>query len=413
MRKVYVQLGRVGDICNILPFLWTEAQKGQKPALMVAAEFAPLLDGVSYVEPIIHNGPHYEIAKACQKVSDAADIPCCCQVNGPMDQVREWTYKPSGIGVGTKDSFQKESWFVAGKMKEWDDQPPLKFDRRDTAREQALLTSIPRRPGRRSKDEKLILVNTQSISSPFPYVDLLWELLRLKLTPGYRLLDLKTVKADRFYDLLALYEKAHCLISVDSAPLHLARALPKLPVIALTQDRPLLWNGSAFQPNWVWCSRYRDWPKRALEMFSRIECGPEFLNPHIIRPLHYDLGMFGRDSQNTLKDQNRVPYLRDYLRASIRRGTENVIVARQELRLGLIPPEPCYAYRMNRNGKGDTFHPVADMFSAPRDWWKQRLPEIPDLLMGKDYWWSEALRVLFQKHGAKDVTGVCYRESKK
>jgi len=74
--------------------------------------------------------------------------------------------------------------------------------------------------------------------------------------------------------------------------------------------------------------------------------------------------------------------------------------------------DPCFAYRMTRNGEGDTFSPIADFFCAEKQWWKAHLTEIPDFLFGSDYQWSEALRVMFTKYGAKDVTGVCYREAK-
>ena len=82
-----MQLGRLGDILNILPMLWKDAQGGVKPKLMVAAEYASVLEAVSYVEPIIYNGPHYEIAKAVEqaKAIEGAGVRCL-QVNGPPEE---------------------------------------------------------------------------------------------------------------------------------------------------------------------------------------------------------------------------------------------------------------------------------------------------------------------------------------
>ena len=167
------------------------------------------------------------------------------QVIGDCDTVAEITYL-AGQECARMTSFVKEYWRLAGKMPLWDSVLPLVFDRRDKEREKALISTVlPRKLGRQpAKPDKILLVATGGTSSPFPYVELLWTLLRLNFTKGWRIVDLSGVQAHRFYDLLALYERAHCLVATDSAPLHLARACPTLPVMALTNDRPLLWNGS-------------------------------------------------------------------------------------------------------------------------------------------------------------------------
>ena len=88
--NLYVQLGRAGDILNILPLLWDDYRKAsEKPGLMVAAEFAPLLEGVSYVEPVIWKGPHFEIAKAVAHAKTLCPNVVCTQVNGPIDEILE------------------------------------------------------------------------------------------------------------------------------------------------------------------------------------------------------------------------------------------------------------------------------------------------------------------------------------
>ena len=62
-----------------------------------------------------------------------------------------------------------------------------------------------------------------------------------------------------------------------------------------------------------------------------------------------------------------------------------------------------FAYRLSEAG----FAPIADLFCAKKTWWKERLSEMPDFLYGKDHYWSEGLRVMFNKYHASDVTGVC------
>ena len=157
--KLHVQLGRIGDILNILPLC-----NGSR--LMVAKEFAPLLEGVSYVEPVIYDGPHYEIAKAMEFAKSVSKDVVCSQVNGPLPQVLEHVYKPAGRVGAIKTSYQKESWGVAGRIDEWDSLLPLVFDRRNEEREEKLL----RDNGFMSKKQKpVILLSLKSHSSPFPF----------------------------------------------------------------------------------------------------------------------------------------------------------------------------------------------------------------------------------------------------
>jgi hypothetical protein len=207
-------------------------------------------------------------------------------------------------------------------------------------------------------------------------------------------------------------------------------------VIALTNDRPLLWNGSAWQPSWAWCCRYHDFADRAVQMLDAIETCSHEISPSFVQvwnsyePAKHpkvfavnDLpifpGMCGRDSGNTIKDPKRVPYLKDCLRMGMQRvrDDQHVCLTRPETRIApsavLETTDAYFAYRLTRNSNGDTFAPIGDLFCARKSWWKAHLDEIPDLLFGGDYAWSECLRVLFQKYGGKDVTGICYREEKK
>lgn len=428
MTKLYVQLGRHGDILAVLPFLHDDFRKtGVKPRLMIAAECAPLLDGVTYVDRVIYEGPHYEIEKAVTLARTMADTVVCTQVNGHPLQVREFTYKPTGSESARATSFEKEMWRVAGKLSQWDDCLPLVIDQRDTDREAALLDKYL--PPKKGKQKPLMLLALKSNSSPFPYADLLRELVTLKFQHQYRILELP--QAERIYDLLALYEKAELLIAVDSAPLHLAWATPGLPVFALAQDRPILWNGSPWRTNHMWYCRYRDWPARATEMLSAIErprvTGGDFVtvwNAYEDRT-HYRVGpavlpvyrgMCGRDSGNTLKDEFRHPYLKDVLRMAMQRaGSDDVQINLTRSNTSISPEvskltPPYWAYRLEKTKDGEAFKPVADLFCATRGWWKSALPEIPDFVLDEGHLWSQGLWAFFKSKGARDETGVCMRK---
>lgn len=421
--KLYVQLGRAGDIMSILPLLWRDAQTGQKSRLMVASEFAGLLDGISYVDPVIYDGPHYELDKAVNLARQKSKEVVVTQFNGPREVIDAVTrsQKP-----GQATSFEKDMWRVTGRLKEWDDCLPLTFDRRDAGREQELVRSVKLHLKGKWPSKPLLLLALKSNSSPFPYAELLWNLVTLKFGKTWRILELP--QAERIYDLLALYEKATLLIAVDSAPLHLAWACRKLPVFALTQDRPMLWHGSSWRPNHWWHCRYHDFPERAVEMMTAVESvrkkKPEgnFVtvfnvgnNGHLyeLAPQYLPVyeGMCGRDSAAMLQDGGRSPYVRDVLRMAMQRAPSDdteIILTRPHVSLPASSfSGPSWAYRMRRTADGPQFEPIADLFAAPKRWWKEALMDMPDLVLNQDHFWSECLRVLFQKQGATDATGVC------
>jgi predicted GH43/DUF377 family glycosyl hydrolase len=413
MPKTYVQLGRLGDILCLLPLLYQDSLKGERPRLVVAREYASVLEGCSYVEPVVYEGPHYEIAKACQSVEEHQ----CTQVNGPVEQVRDYTYKPAGLEHAVTTSFVKEMWRVAGRLNEWDQVHPLVFNNRDEAREKDLLRSAGL--VRRGKQKPLMLVALEGNSSKFKHAELLLELIQGRFGSTWNIMPLP--KAERFYDLLALYQTARLLISIDSAPLHLARATPDLPVVALVNDTPALWNGSPWMPNHIFYCRYGDFADRAKLMLSAIDHGMtisrdvqwvfnaveegENYGPHLFPIV---AGMGGRDA-TMIGDKKRYPFLKDCLRMALQRSRGGFIcLTRPRVKLvdGVIEHDLCYAYRIE-NG---TYSPVVDFFSAPRQWWADRLEDIPHFIFGTDHNWSHVLLQIFKQHQAVDITGKVFRE---
>ena len=439
MSKTYIQLGKIGDILNILPLLYADAQKGQRNRLMVAKDYASILEGCSYLEPVIFPGKHWEIGNAVEQAKKLGDW-VCTQVNGPREAVAEFVWKPAGVTANTAPSFNQDSWRMAGRLNDWLKNLPLVFDKRDPKLESEVLKK------HFNQDKKNILLNTGSVSSPFPYRKLLAEILQFA-GDQYHVIDLGTVTALRFFDLLSLYEKAYCLITVDSAPLHLARAVPALPVFAITNDSPKLWNGSAWLPQHLWYCRYQDFPNRACEMLTKLFClkyrayaDAKFFHvwneyekagatpmeqPQIVRLPIYP-GSCGRDSANTIADPVRNPYLRDVLQMAMQRArnpSDIICLTRPDTVLHhplhkehsefvqyVAENCPCYAYRWTlKPDRTYTYQPIIDAFAATREWWKARLKEIPEMVLNADFFWSHGLWAVFRKHGAKDVTGICER----
>lgn len=431
--KTYIQLGRMGDILNVLPLLYADAQRGEKQALMVAKEFAGLLDGISYVDPVVFDGRDFDIGGGVLMAEKLGRPWVCTQVQGPREACEQFVWGPAHMTGGMTPSFQQEAYRACGRLKEWNDDLPLVFDRRNPEREAELLERVfPRRPGKR---KKFILVNAEGISSPFQHKKLLWGLLELAFGKAFDLIDLSKLRLPHFHDLLALYERAHCLVTIDTGTIHLARACPTLPVVALISDKPQLWNGSAWQPQHIFYCRYGDFPDRAMQMVKAIENVESFKpkglfvwtwNAYEGKTNEYpvdgktpiELGSCGRDSQNTLGDEKRFPYLKDALRMALRRTVPvgTLCLTRPETQwdgkclAASAQLKPCYAYRIERNGHGDMFHPVIDLLCARKEFWLEHMKEIPDLILGNDWYWSHVLWALFRKYGAVDVTGCCWRE---
>ena len=390
MSKLYIQLGKAGDILNLLPVLYMDAQAGQRSSMLVSKQYAPIFDGVSYCAGIPFDGEPWELERAVteSRAKGWTEI-LSTQVIGPVEMVKKYTYEPVGLTHAVTTSYQKESWRIAGRLHAWDSLPPLLFDKRDAKREAKLMFKIG--PVKRKRP---ILVATQSGSSPFPHEKLLWHLLRREFKDDYRLINLSEITAERFYDLIALFEQAACLIATDSACLHLAWACrDTLPVLALTNDQPLLWRGSSWRPNHVFYCRYGDFPTRALDLlecvktlhdpakpFTRTDAGRivhvynDYDGPHgdwlwqkeyetgrwLSTPI--ELGACGRDSTfQPISDKKRVPFLKDSLRMGLQRAKEDdvVCITRPDTILNpgmtdvLLNYWPMYCQRMERNGDGN------------------------------------------------------------
>jgi len=448
---IWVLLGRTGDLISVLPLLREEAQAGRRPTLMVAKEFLGVMTGVSYCDVVPFDGAFDDLDGAVAKAKEIAVEVKCVQVTGPPDAVKRLTYDPTNTDSAKTDCFQKEVWRFMGRFDRWKDQPPLMFDGRDPEREVALLNSIVR-PAKK----KILLVALGGNNAPFPYPDLCFELLRLKF-PKMHIIDLSKIKAKQVYDLLGLYEMAHCLVACDSAPLHLAYALVKtLPVVALINDKPSLWHGSAWRANHIAHIRYTDFPKAAVEMLDAIEnigkpgspFDPSLSTPKIVHvwscyeisseneertanaaDLWYEqsnvvacpveVGSVGQDSANVLKDDKRFPMVRDVIRKACYRAEPDDVICLTRCDTSPTPglaerilsgPLPAYAHRTIRNGDGDTFHPAVDLFAFTRAWWDAHGSEMPPMVLAMDTYWNRVLLDVVKKHGAHELPFAIHRE---
>jgi hypothetical protein len=220
-------LGRFGDVCNSLPIAYELSKQGELPRFYISKEFASILDGVKYVIPEVVSLEYKEVRSVLRPGM------VCCQSYKHPDRTRQ------------TDSYQKESWRIAGWLDKFGT-IPLVFDNRSPEREADLIQKY-------GVNEDTILVAGKGNSSPFSFD--LWQGMR-----GIdNIVNLSEVKAERVYDIIGLIEKSCLLLTIDSAPLHFARAT-KTPVVALLNNG---WYGSAPPENGIGI-RYADATPKAI-----------------------------------------------------------------------------------------------------------------------------------------------------
>ena len=267
----FVQLGRYGDIIQMLPAFKALSDKhGKRPLVVVSREYSAVFDGVSYVEPWIvpmtwPDGvqaarglaelhlPWVETPQFWNDAKDRFRSEACRQARVLQCHGNKWR-----VDTERWPDYGTAMWSLAGFSRDDMLTLPLVFDRRDPERELALARLVlhPYKP--------VVLVNWTGISSPFPWTPEFQRVLS-RYRDRFNLVDLSSVKAERIYDLLGLYDRAAVLITIDTATLHLAPA-SKVPYIAFTRQD---WSGSVPRGTCVLNLGYDEGIKRMTD-FERI-----------------------------------------------------------------------------------------------------------------------------------------------
>lgn len=229
LSKCVVQLGRHGDLLNILPAIREMSLKEGRPIpLVVSYDYLSTATGLSYVSAFPFKGKFEDLNDAIADVRGIFREVLVSQVFG-----KDYHYQTEC------EHFNEESYRLIGMQSSFRT-AKLVMDNRDFVREAALAEKVL------SKDKPNVLVNLTGNSSPFPAgpTFLLW--LRQRL-PDVNLVDIGAIKAESIQDLLGLYDCSCCLITIDTATLHLARSHP-IPVIALVRGG---WHGTEPVCNYI------------------------------------------------------------------------------------------------------------------------------------------------------------------
>jgi hypothetical protein len=228
-------------LLNILPvaWLWAERMPHLKTSILALKKYAGVLQAASYVEPLIWEGDPYALDDALKHFGLE---PGQCVVTTPLQ--RGW---PTGRQDHLEDhNFAYAHWINLGEEARWDDLP-LVLDR-DEERESEVVLDL--QPEERTK---YVVTCFSATWSPFPeHVAAILSAVLFRT--GVPVVDISNYRAGRLDHMLGLLEGAWCLITIDTAILHLAYAV-KPPTIALVSDRK--WPHSASHPRKFWV----DWHK--------------------------------------------------------------------------------------------------------------------------------------------------------
>lgn len=444
-RVAVICLGAFGDCCNALPIALHEFQQDNNVTFYISREFESLLDGVTYCEKAVVD-THYS---NCLQVAEQAEL------TGLYDRILIVQCYGTSIERQT-DSYCKEAWRAVGKLHLWG-KLPLVFDNRDTSQKGLCYDGVP--------DDKrnlpILLVSHSGKSSPFPFVPQLLQLIE-PLKEKFLIADISHYQCPHFYDLISIYEKAACLIATDSGPLHLANAVPKLPVISLITDKPDLWHGSPPQPNHVLRIRYsefpstqaagrisdtlmrlalkekverrivhvwNDYPYRAQDANYRHEIADESWDAEYKKGRWLTCpvpdSQLSRNAQS-IGESKPFPFVNDLIEIAASQAqpddliclTNDDTIFVNDLTERLLRTEPPFwSSRWEHSKVPGSLDPItikknawkhvgADIFVFTKRWWMEHRSEFPDMLVACEAW-DLVLRTLINLTGGHEEDALC------
>ena len=458
--RLFVQLGRAGDILNMLPLCRSNyAVTGIKPQLMVCREFVSLLEGCAYVEPIAWDGIFEDVARASMVAWNMA------QKSG-REMICTQIYGHNFASAQVCWSFMRESWACVPDAPPWGSLP-LVFDRRDADRERGVTAQLLRQFSH--PEWPFVVLALSGTSSPFPYSqELKREVLSRAAAVKINVIDVSAFLAPRFFDLLDLLEHAYGLVTIDSGLLHLAHAVPALPVVALITRDPDLWHGSPWRTQQVRRYFYDEFPEVTKEAAEAAVLGsdlpahptiyhvwshwgqrnlPEttrrrmslarstWNNEYRATGLWQDCEFKWEDAaRNSADIGDDVPmaYVRDMIDHAVKRDPQG-IVALTNADVCFVPgitgqildrvehDGACFTHRFDFKrlhapcmtetvcSRGQ-WVAGSDAFFFTEEWWRNHGWELGDFIVGREQW-DEIFRQLVKRHGGREIPRAIYHEA--
>lgn len=218
LSNLVVQLGRVGDILNIIPACVALGHY----CLLVHKSYGNLMASFPYLKVWYWQGDMEDLAGAVESAKQMADTVLVPQLFGMR--------QPADLPPRTRPSFVMDHWdrLHPGFGDKWGTLPLIV--QRNEARECAMMERLQHRFRHRP-----LLVNLMGKSGPYPHAGALYRHLFDRWVDLFSIVELDHFRTEYFCDLLRLYDCAAGLITIDTATLHLARAASRLKAFQLVR----------------------------------------------------------------------------------------------------------------------------------------------------------------------------------
>lgn len=408
-----VSLRRAGDIIALLPLLKKVAEQDKHVRLVVHEDYKLLLDGTSYVDPIIWNGGMEDPEAAAKK----------------HNAINAQVYGNGKFFGGTNENFASAAWTMLGQC--WNRYYPLVFDQRNLQRESKLAEGFI------NSEKPVILMNLKGISSPFSHADLLHLKLQAQFGQVAQIVNLGDLRAERLYDVLGLMDRASVLISVDTYTLHLNRG-HKIPTVALVNPKPIAASPDA--GNVILRVPYEDVPKAMDKIMDKVKLAllPNLRNTDIVlihseykstNPAVVELENRAKATWERLgatvlhyqggratQDKYAMPYIHDMVQKAIEAGMEEIIAITNndiqfDPRLRQTVIESCQNYGCYWSHRKDPLTGQADggvdFVAFTRKWWHLHKDLFPDFILGC-IWWDDIISRIMVWSGCRECEGLYY-----
>ncbi len=245
---------------------------GVNPVLLVSHQFSSLLEGTSYITPIVLNIGWLEVAKA-KAVAKARNferiiIPKWWDDPGGVKPEYRGNFalnykgKKCLVDVEKFPNYMTSQWECCGFSPQDIFALPLVFDRRSHVRESLLLKQVHPKT-----DTPFIAYNFNGVTSPFGYVPEVLNTIRPKFSSRCRFIDMGNIHAHRIFDLLGIMDAAKGVITCDTSTGHLVTASPTPHAIYIADG----WGGSVPRGNCGFYCRYGETVKKLPELCAWID----------------------------------------------------------------------------------------------------------------------------------------------
>lgn len=429
MRAAYVQLGAYGDILNALPIIHDAfLHAGRRPQrVAVSRDYAALLDGCSYVEPVVLDLHYGDVAGAVRQVRAMRSHPHVLQVWGHNVRTRK-----------TERQYQRQNWANAGHgMLRCFGQRMLHLDRRSEDRERSLLFG-------HADGRPMVLTALSGRTSDFcnraPFLSALRALL-----PTHNVVDLSPLRVSHPHDLLGLMDAAEALVTIDTMHSHLAQA-SSVPVVQLYADDP--WLASVRRPNHIMYMPYSS-AMRSIEAIAEAVSRPRFSGPitHVHSAHTYtgaskerheraratwsykvqDIHTRDLHRSGVTTGDRDMPFVRDLLAYAFERTSPCGAVILTNGDIGLLPETDdrlrrllahkgaAFCWRRTHNAPpvdyaanvSGSYDGGMDMIAVTAEWWRAHGASAPDQLFGRAEW-DVTWRDYITRTGGGELYGTCW-----